>query len=56
MQWLIAFTKQLRSQLPATQYIIAHALVASWFEKHYAGGGYLDVNSADGPLIHRYNI
>ncbi|KZV72254.1 carbohydrate-binding module family 5 protein [Peniophora sp. CONT] len=56
VDWLIAFTTQLRSQLPAGQYIITHAPVAPWFEKGYSGGGYLAVHNAVGSSIDWYNI
>jgi len=56
VDWLVSFTKQLRSQLPAGQYIITHAPVAPWFEKGYQGGGYLAVDTAVGSLIDWYNI
>ncbi|TBU38070.1 glycoside hydrolase family 18 protein [Dichomitus squalens] len=55
--WIISFTTQLRSQLPAGQYIITHAPVAPWFTpSHYPGGGYLKVNSQVGSLIDWYNV
>ncbi|KAJ3483843.1 hypothetical protein NLI96_g6047 [Meripilus lineatus] len=51
-QWLISFTKQLREQLPAGQYIITHAPVAAWFSpKIWGGGGYLKVHSTVGSSI-----
>ena len=31
VDWLVSFTKQLRAQLPASDYIITHAPVAPWF-------------------------
>jgi chitinase len=56
--WLISFTKQLRAQLPAGQYIITHAPVAPWFQpgSRWPGGGYLKVHSQVGSLIDWYNI
>ncbi|TFK80763.1 glycoside hydrolase family 18 protein [Polyporus arcularius HHB13444] len=55
--WLISFTKQLRSQLPAGDYIITHAPVAPWFTpSHYPGGGYLKVHQQVGSLIDWYNV
>ncbi|KAI0794039.1 glycoside hydrolase family 18 protein [Fomes fomentarius] len=55
--WLISFTKQLRSQLPSGEYIITHAPVAPWFTPtHYPGGGYLKVHQQVGSLIDWYNI
>ncbi|KZV61339.1 glycoside hydrolase family 18 protein [Peniophora sp. CONT] len=56
VDWLVAFTKELRNKLPAGDYIITHAPVAPWFEKGYSGGGYLAVDSAVGSLIDWYNI
>ncbi|VDC02895.1 unnamed protein product, partial [Peniophora sp. CBMAI 1063] len=56
VNWLISFTKQLRSQLPAGQYIITHAPVAPWFKAGYAGGGYLAVHQSVGSMIDWYNI
>jgi len=57
-QWLITFTQQLRSQLPAGQYIITHAPVAPWFAPNgrWGGGGYLRVDQAVGSLIDWYNV
>lgn len=56
-QWLITFTQQLRSQLPAGQYIITHAPLAPWFSPNYwGGGGYLRVHNAVGSLIDWYNV
>jgi len=55
--WLISFTKQLRSQLPAGQYIITHAPVAPWFSPSlWGGGGYLKVHNSVGSLIDWYNV
>ncbi|VDB91374.1 unnamed protein product [Peniophora sp. CBMAI 1063] len=56
VDWLVAFTTELRAKLPASDYIITHAPVAPWFEKGYSGGGYLAVDSAVGSLIDWYNI
>ncbi|KAJ3483841.1 hypothetical protein NLI96_g6045 [Meripilus lineatus] len=51
-QWLISFTKQLRKQLPAGQYIITHAPVAPWFSPNiWGGGGYLKVHNTVGSSI-----
>lgn len=57
-QWLIDFTKALREQLPASDYILTHAPLAPWFskDKFGAGGGYLKVHDAVGDLIDWYNI
>lgn len=55
--WLISFTKQLRVQLPAGQYILTHAPVAPWFTPNrWTGGGYLKVHQQVGSLIDWYNI
>ncbi|KAH9852022.1 glycoside hydrolase family 18 protein [Lenzites betulinus] len=55
--WLISFTKQLRSQLPAGSYIITHAPVAPWFSPNiWSGGGYLKVHQQVGSLIDWYNV
>ncbi|KAI0766605.1 glycoside hydrolase family 18 protein [Trametes elegans] len=55
--WLISFTRQLRSQLPAGDYIITHAPVAPWFTPNrYPGGGYLKVHQQVGSLIDWYNV
>lgn len=56
--WLIAFTRQLRAQLPASAgYIITHAPVAPWFTPSlYPGGGYLKVHREVGSLIDWYNL
>ncbi|KAM6497137.1 glycoside hydrolase family 18 protein [Amanita muscaria] len=55
--WLISFTTQLRSLLPAGQYIITHARKRTLFEPNrWGGGGYLKVNSAVGNLIDWYNV
>ncbi|VDC07602.1 unnamed protein product [Peniophora sp. CBMAI 1063] len=56
VDWLIAFTKELRAQLPSGDYIITHAPVAPWFEKGYSGGGYLAIHEAVGDLIDWYNV
>ncbi|KAI0788757.1 glycoside hydrolase [Abortiporus biennis] len=56
-QWLISFTQQLRTQLPAGQFIITHAPVAPWFSPNiWGGGGYLKVHQTVGSLIDWYNI
>ncbi|KIL69269.1 glycoside hydrolase family 18 protein [Amanita muscaria Koide BX008] len=55
--WLIAFTQQLRLQLPAGQYLITHAPVAPWFQPdRWGGGGYLKIHASVGHLIDWYNI
>ncbi|KAI0731316.1 glycoside hydrolase family 18 protein [Earliella scabrosa] len=55
--WLISFTRQLRAQLPANDYIITHAPVAPWFTpSRYPGGGYLRVHREVGSLIDWYNV
>ncbi|KAF9530432.1 glycoside hydrolase [Crepidotus variabilis] len=56
--WLISFTKQLRTQLPQGQYILTHAPVAPWFSpvSFGKGGGYLKVHQQVGSLIDWYNI
>ncbi|KAI0028668.1 glycoside hydrolase family 18 protein [Vararia minispora EC-137] len=56
VKWLVAFTRHLRERLPVDKYIISHAPVAPWFGRGYAGGGYLAVHAAVGPLINYYNI
>ncbi|KAI0315995.1 glycoside hydrolase [Amylostereum chailletii] len=58
VDWLNAFTKQLRAQLPAGEYLITHAPVAPWyvFESTWSSGGYLAINAAVGDLIDWYNI
>ncbi|GJE89101.1 glycoside hydrolase family 18 protein [Phanerochaete sordida] len=56
-QWLITFTRQLRAQLPAGQYIITHGPLAPWFSPYYwGGGGYLRVHRCVGDLIDWYNV
>ncbi|KAF8682062.1 hypothetical protein AX14_004440 [Amanita brunnescens Koide BX004] len=56
-QWLITFTKQLRTKLPVGEYIVTHAPVAPWFSPNtWGGGGYLKVHSEVGSLIDWYNI
>ncbi|KAF8659839.1 hypothetical protein AX16_001724, partial [Volvariella volvacea WC 439] len=55
--WLINFTRQLRSQLPAPDFIITHAPVAPWFSPTgWGGGGYLRVHREVGSLIDWYNV
>ncbi|KAJ7649053.1 glycoside hydrolase, partial [Mycena polygramma] len=55
--WLTTFTKALRAQLPAGQYILTHAPVAPWFTPNrWPGNGYLGVHAAVGDLIDWYNI
>ncbi|TFK54531.1 glycoside hydrolase family 18 protein [Heliocybe sulcata] len=56
--WLINFTQQLRTQLPAGDFIITHAPVAPWFRNdgYYGGGGYHKVNAEVGSSIDWYNI
>jgi len=55
--WLVAFTKQLRAELPQGQYILTHAPVAPWFSPgKYGGGGYLKVHEKVGSLIDWYNV
>ncbi|KAF8735396.1 hypothetical protein AX14_002147 [Amanita brunnescens Koide BX004] len=55
--WLITFTQTLRARLPAGQYLITHAPLAPWFERHrWGGGGYLMVDSVVGNLIDWYNV
>ncbi|KZV73519.1 carbohydrate-binding module family 5 protein [Peniophora sp. CONT] len=56
VDWLIAFTKELRVKLPVGDYILTHAPVAPWFEKGYSGGGYLAIHEAVGDLIDWYNV
>ncbi|KZP07837.1 carbohydrate-binding module family 5 protein [Athelia psychrophila] len=56
--WLITFTTELRSLLPAGQYIISHAPLAPWFQPspRWGGGGFLKVDSSVGSLIDFYNV
>jgi len=57
--WLVSFTKQLRSQLPAGQFIITHAPVAPWFTTDtdiYPHGAYRAVQSGAGSDIDWYNL
>ncbi|KAK0188963.1 glycoside hydrolase [Armillaria mellea] len=55
--WIIAFTKQLRRQLPQGEYILTHAPVATWFSPHkYGGGAYRTVHTAVGSSIDWYNV
>ncbi|KAJ7760585.1 glycoside hydrolase family 18 protein [Mycena metata] len=55
--WLISFTTQLRTLLPAGQYILTHAPVAPWFSPTiWGGGGYLKVHKSVGNLIDWYNV
>ncbi|KAF5361886.1 hypothetical protein D9756_002352 [Leucocoprinus leucothites] len=55
--WLISFTKQLRTQLPQGTYILTHAPVAPWFSPNkWGGGGYLKVHQSVGNLIDWYNV
>ncbi|KXN83991.1 hypothetical protein AN958_00638 [Leucoagaricus sp. SymC.cos] len=55
--WLISFTKQLRSQLPQGKYILTHAPVAPWFSPNkWGGGGYLKVHKSVGSMIDWYNV
>ncbi|KAF7972364.1 hypothetical protein HWV62_18154 [Athelia sp. TMB] len=56
--WLITFTKELRSLLPEGQYIISHAPLAPWFQGggRWGGGGFLKVDSSVGSLIDFYNV
>jgi len=54
-QWLITFTKTLRSLLP--NHIISHAPQAPYFKKeYYSQGAYVTVNSQVGNLIDFYNV
>ncbi|TFL02200.1 glycoside hydrolase superfamily [Pterulicium gracile] len=56
--WVIAYTRALREQLPAADgYIITHAPVSPWFTPTlYPGGGYLKVHREVGDLIDWYNL
>ncbi|KAJ3558300.1 hypothetical protein NP233_g11533 [Leucocoprinus birnbaumii] len=55
--WLISFTKQLRSQLPQGTYILTHAPVAPWFSPNkWGGGGYLKIHQSVGSMIDWYNV
>ncbi|TDL19818.1 glycoside hydrolase family 18 protein [Rickenella mellea] len=55
--WLIAFTKQLRVQLPQPTYILTHAPVAPWFSPNkFGGGAYRTVHQNVGSLIDWYNV
>ncbi|KAF9475015.1 glycoside hydrolase [Pholiota conissans] len=55
--WLISFTKQLRTKLPQGTYLLTHAPVAPWFSPNrWGGGGYLKVHSSVGSLIDWYNV
>ncbi|KAF8510805.1 glycoside hydrolase [Hysterangium stoloniferum] len=50
--WIIDFTKQLRSQLPQGEYILSHAPVAPWFAPDiWGGGGYMKVHQEVGSMI-----
>ncbi|EIW77020.1 glycoside hydrolase family 18 protein [Coniophora puteana RWD-64-598 SS2] len=55
-QWLITFTTELRSKLPAADYIISHAPVGPWFSTKYTSGGYLKVDKQVGSMIDWYNV
>ncbi|KAF8346881.1 glycoside hydrolase family 18 protein [Amanita rubescens] len=52
--WLITFTRQLRSHLPQGQYIITHS--RKFAPNKWGGGGYLKVNAEVGNLIDWYNV
>ncbi|KZT33972.1 glycoside hydrolase [Sistotremastrum suecicum HHB10207 ss-3] len=57
--WLITFTKALRAQLPAGQYILTHAPVAPWFTSStslYPHGAYRAVDTGAGSSIDWYNL
>ncbi|EJD39830.1 glycoside hydrolase [Auricularia subglabra TFB-10046 SS5] len=55
--WIATFTEELRSYLPAPQYIITYAPLAPWFMKgRWPGGGWLKVHETVGDLIDWYNI
>ncbi|KAI0311744.1 glycoside hydrolase family 18 protein [Amylostereum chailletii] len=54
--WLASFTKQLRAQLPAGDFILTHAPVAPWYSDAWSGGGYLAIDQAVGDLIDWYNV
>ncbi|PBK72369.1 glycoside hydrolase family 18 protein [Armillaria solidipes] len=53
--WIIAFTKELRRQLPQGEYILTHAPVAPWFTSD-SGGAYRTVHTAVGDSIGWYNV
>ncbi|KAK0446751.1 glycoside hydrolase family 18 protein [Armillaria borealis] len=53
--WIIAFTKELRRQLPQGEYILTHAPVAPWFTSG-SGGAYRTVHTAVGDSIDWYNV
>ncbi|PCH44329.1 glycoside hydrolase family 18 protein [Wolfiporia cocos MD-104 SS10] len=55
--WLVTFTTELRSLLPAGDYILTHAPVAPWFSPTmWTNGGYIEVDSQVGDLIDWYNV
>ncbi|KAK0238911.1 glycoside hydrolase family 18 protein [Armillaria nabsnona] len=54
-KWIIAFTKELRRQLPQGEYILTHAPVAPWFTPG-SGGAYRTVHAAVGGSIDWYNV
>ncbi|KAJ8519827.1 hypothetical protein ONZ45_g3252 [Pleurotus djamor] len=55
--WLTNFTKQLRVQLPQSNYILTHAPVAPWFSPNkFGGGAYLTVHKNVGSMIDWYNV
>jgi len=52
--WVIAFMKALRQQLPQGKYLISHAPIAPWFKTD--GGPYLKIHQEVGDLIDWYNV
>ncbi|TDL19831.1 glycoside hydrolase [Rickenella mellea] len=55
--WVIAFTEQLRVELPQPTYILTHAPVAPLFSPHkFGGGAYLTIDRNVGSMIDWYNI
>ena len=55
-QWIVDFTKKLRSLLPDT--LLVHSVNAGYFtgQPTFRNGGYLNVHSEVGNLIDFYNI
>ncbi|KAJ3205592.1 hypothetical protein HDU82_005083 [Entophlyctis luteolus] len=55
--WLEEFTLELRSRLPAGQYLISHAPQAPYFSKSfYPNGAFNRIDSTVGSLIDFYNV
>jgi chitinase len=59
VNWLVSFSKALRSHLPSGQYLLSHAPVAPWLtdsKDAYPGGSYLDVTLRAGDAIDFLNM